>query len=88
MVKARPSEERFAEEVLRPGRDELHLFLRLHDTAMPFSLYYPLAWGGAVPDEPLDPPGRLAGVWLAPAWRNPILWWSAASGWSRADCLD
>lgn len=35
-------------------REELHLFLRIHDTAMPFSLYYPLACGGSVPTAPLD----------------------------------
>lgn len=69
-------------------REELHLFLRIHDTAMPFSLYYPLAWGAFVPAEPLDPPGGLTGLWLAPAWKNPILWWSAHGGWARADCLD
>lgn len=80
--------KRKIEKLHGTGRNELHLFLRVHETAMPFSLYYPLAWGRTMPDQPLDPPGGLAGVWLAPAWRNPILWWSTASGWSRADCLD
>lgn len=70
------------------GHPELHLFLRIHDTAMPFSLYYPLAWGEYVPAFPLDAPPGLTGVWLAPAWKNPVLWWSTASGWARADCLD
>lgn len=70
------------------GRDELHLFLRIHDTAMPFALYDPLAWSDCAPREPLDAPTGLTGVWLAPAWRNPILWWSLSGGWARADCLD
>lgn len=70
------------------GRGELHLFLRIHDTAMPFSLYYPLAWGDYVPSGPLHAPVRVTGLWLAPAWKNPILWWSATRGWSRADCVD
>lgn len=65
------------------GRPELHLFIRVHDTAMPFSQYHPLAWGDAVPTEPLQAPGELCAVWLAPAWRNPILWWNAESGRSR-----
>ncbi len=33
------------EKLRATGRIELHLFLRIHDTAMPFSLYYPLACG-------------------------------------------
>jgi hypothetical protein len=70
------------------GRAELHLFLRIHDTAMPFSLYYPLAWGAHVPAAPLNAPEGLTGLWLAPAWKNPVLWWSAEAGWRREDCLD
>lgn len=70
------------------GRAELHLFLRVHDTAMPFSLYYPLAWGDYIPAAPLDAPDGLTGVWLAPAWKNPILWWGAGTEWRRDDCLD
>jgi len=75
------------EKLKATGRRELHLFLRIHDTAMPFSLYYPLAWGDHVPTEPLAAPDGLTGLWLAPAWRNPILWWSVSTGWARADCL-
>lgn len=70
------------------GRDELHLFLRIHDTAMPFSLYYPLAWGDYLPDAPLDPPHGLSGLWLVPAWKNPILWWGSRTNWRRETCLD
>lgn len=70
------------------GREELHLFLRVHDTAMPFSLYDPLAFGDYVPGSPLNAPKDLTGLWLAPAWKNPILWWSARGGWRREDCLD
>lgn len=70
------------------GRDERHLFLRIHETAMPFSLYYPLAWGTYVPGSALDAPEGLTGLWLAPAWKNPILWWGVRTGWRREDCLD
>ncbi len=76
------------EKLRATGRNDLHLFLRIHDTAMPFSLYYPLAWGNYLPSEPLNAPTGLTGLWLAPAWKNPILWWSATGGWARADCLD
>lgn len=70
------------------GRSDLHLFLRVHDTAMPFSLYFPLAWGEYVPSDPLVVPQGLTGLWLVPGWRNPILWWGSSTGWARADCLD
>ncbi|MGH9164988.1 MAG: hypothetical protein ACRDZW_05675 [Acidimicrobiales bacterium] len=69
-------------------RAELHLFLRIHDTAMPFSLYHPLAFGAYVPTAALDAPDGLTGLWLAPAWRNPILWWSSHAGWRREHCFD
>jgi hypothetical protein len=44
------------------GRSELHLFLRIHDTAMPFSLYHPLAWGDYVPSASLEAPDGLTGL--------------------------
>lgn len=76
------------EKLRSTGRDELHLFLRIHQTAMPFCLYDPLACGDCVPTTPLDSSLELTGLWLAPGWKNPILWWGATGGWSRADCLD
>lgn len=76
------------EKLRATGRRELHLFLRIHDTAMPFSHYYPLATDNYVPAEALNAPSGLTGLWLAPAWKNPILWWSATQGWARADCFD
>lgn len=76
------------EKLRATGRDDLHLFLRIHDTAMPFSLYHPLAWGDYVPAASLDAPDGLTGLWLATTWKNPILWWRSGAGWQRADCLD
>lgn len=84
----RPDLDENVQKLRATGRDDLHLFLRVHDTAMPFSLYHPLAWSDCAPSEPLDAPAGLTGLWLAPAWKNPILWWSLAGGWARADCLD
>ena len=54
----------FVEKLRATGRPELHLFLRIHDTAMPFSLYYPLAWGDYVPADSLDAPEGLTALWL------------------------
>lgn len=75
------------EKLRATGRKLLHLFLRVHDTAMPFSLYYPLAANDYVPSSVLDAPEGLTGLWLAPAWKNPILRWDATMGWRREDCL-
>jgi hypothetical protein len=70
------------------GRYDLHLFLRVHETAMPPALYHPLAIGDSLPPAPLNPPQGLSGVWLAPRWKNPMLRWSLGGGWAREDCLD
>lgn len=80
--------DRKIEKLRTTGRPELHLFLRIHDPAMPFSLYYPLAWGDSVPTTPLQPPEGLTAMWLVPAWKNPILWWSSHRGWRREECVD
>jgi hypothetical protein len=65
------------------GREEQHLFLLVHDTALPFALYHPLAWSDLLPKDSLRAPVGLTGLWLAPQWKNPILWWASAAGWSR-----
>lgn len=70
------------------GREEQHLFLRVHDTGMPHTLYDPLAFGDRLPQTPLNAPDALTGLWLVPQWTNPILWWAATTGWQREDCLD
>lgn len=75
-------------KLLATGLEELHLFLRVHDTAMPFSLYYPLAFEASVPSPQLEAPNGLKGLWLVPTWENPILWWYAESGWARVEPLD
>ena len=75
-------------KLVATGRRELHLFLRVHETSMPFSLYDPLAFGVSVPSAQLEVATGLKGLWLAPAWNNPILWWSAERGWAREYCLD
>lgn len=85
---ARPDLERKVEKLRSSGRDELHLFLRVQHTGMPFELYEPTAFTSIVPTTAFDPPSGLTGLWLAPAWGNPILWWQSGDSWQRADCLD
>ena len=59
-------------------RDELHLFLRIHDTAMPFSLYYPLAFSDYVPSHPLS-----VLLMNSPACGSPLLGRTRSSGGER-----
>lgn len=83
-----PDLGRKLEKLRATGREEQHLFLRVHDSAMPYDLYDPLAFQTCVPSAPLDPPAELTGLWLVPGWKNPVLWWGAATGWRREDVLD
>ena len=69
------------------GRDDLHLFLRLHESGVPFPIMYGLAYTAAVPRSPFVPPHGLHGLWLAPRWSNPLLRWGSDVGWRREDCL-
>jgi hypothetical protein len=66
------------------GRPEQHLFLILHESSdIPPHVLERLNWSDTVPSEPLEPPEGLTGLWLAGRWRNPILRWHKAAGWSR-----
>jgi hypothetical protein len=67
------------------GREEKHLFLRVHEQWMPFKFDYLIAWSDVLPTEPFDPPGRLTGLWLATRWKNPVLYWTRDAGWARTD---
>lgn len=69
-------------------RPERHLFLRIHEQWIPFKYDYYVAWGETVPTEPFNPPGGIAGVWLATRWKNPILYWTNDGGWARTDAYD
>jgi len=79
---------RFASDLAKlaaSGRTERHLFLRVHDTWLPWELDYLLSGGSVVPNTSFDPPTELTALWLATRWQNPILWWSRAGGWQRVD---
>lgn len=71
------------------GRPDLHLFLYLLDTsALSWALWERVAFGSDVPAEPLDAPSGITGVWLATGYRQPLLWWSVATGWRRTTVYD
>ncbi len=70
------------------GLPEQHLFLRIHETALPWPLLDGVSFSNVIPPPGLEPPATLTGLWLAARWRNPILWWSKTHGWQRTDCLE
>lgn len=76
------------EKLRETGRTDLHLFVRVHETGMPFRFLDAVGFSEQVPAVEFAPPYGLTGLWLAPRWRNPILRWEAARGWRREDVLD
>lgn len=61
--------------------DERHLFIALHDSALPFSITSGLALGETLPSEPAPVPDYVTHLWLAPAFSRRVLLWSQSEGW-------
>lgn len=62
--------------------DERHLFIALHDSALPFGIASELMFGEeSLPPEPPPVPDYITHVWLAPAFSRRVLLWSRGKGW-------
>jgi hypothetical protein len=61
--------------------DERHLFIPLHDSALPFTLATGLMFGDALPSDPPPVPGHITHLWLAPAYSRRVLLWSRQDSW-------
>jgi hypothetical protein len=61
--------------------DERHLFIALHDTALPFSSFTVLQFEDALPPEPPRIPAYITHLWLAPASSKRLLIWERGDGW-------
>lgn len=62
--------------------EERHLFIALHDSALPFSIASELMFGEqSLPPEPPPVPDHITDVWLAPAYSRRVLLWSRGKGW-------
>lgn len=82
----RPLLEAKMAKLRRTGRHELHLWLWVYPSGMPFELFGALLGGVQVPSgDGFEPPAGLTGLWLAGNWKRPLLRWSAAGGWKRDD---
>jgi hypothetical protein len=68
-------------KLAREVADEHHLFIPLHDTALPFTLASGLAFGNQLPTDPPPVPPEITHLWLAPAFSSRVLLWSRVEGW-------
>lgn len=75
---------RHVDKLARTGFDRQHLFLIVHATGMPFSLYYALAFDTATPPGPPTLPFGLTDLWLSTGWSaGGVLRFNKESGWTR-----
>ena len=69
-------------KLARSGIKELHLFVRVHDTGLPFSLFAGLI--DPIQIRATDPRGMapLTDLWLLPPYGQIATRWSSVEGWS------
>ncbi|HKI42979.1 MAG TPA: hypothetical protein VKA66_21975 [Mycobacterium sp.] len=61
--------------------DERHLFIPLHGTALPFSIFTVLQFDDPLPPEPPPIPDYITHLWLAPDSSKRVLIWTQPDGW-------
>jgi hypothetical protein len=59
--------------------DERHLFIPLHDSALPFPVFTDLVFADTLPPDPPQLPEHVTHLWLAPAGSRRVLLWSRDS---------
>jgi hypothetical protein len=69
------------EKLANANADERHLFIPLHNSALPFRISTVLMFDDALPAEPPPVPGHITHLWLAPAFSRRVLLWSQSEGW-------
>lgn len=69
------------EKVASADADERHLFIPLHDSALPFGIGAVLMFGETPPSQPPRVPDHITHLWLAPAFSRRVLLWSRVGGW-------
>jgi hypothetical protein len=76
-----PKIQEHFEKLARTDADQRHLFIPLHDSALPFSISSELVFEDALPPDPPPLPDSVTHLWLAPAGSRRVLLWSQAVGW-------
>jgi hypothetical protein len=69
------------EKLERANADERHLFIPLHDSALPFSVGSELIFSDTLPPDPPRVPRLITHLWVAPAFGKRVLLWSRSEGW-------
>jgi hypothetical protein len=84
----RPHIPKRFEKLAKSDADERHLFIPLHESALPFSISSGLMFGDALPPEPPPVPDYVTHLWLAPAFSRRVLLWSQEAGWQNGRPYD
>lgn len=63
--------------------EERHLFIALHDSALPFNITSGLTFGETLPCASPPVPDFITHLWLAPAFSRRVLLWSRTKGWDN-----
>ncbi|MUL58485.1 hypothetical protein FZI85_04050 [Mycobacterium sp. CBMA293] len=69
------------EKLGKANADERHLFIPLHDTAMPFPVTTVLMFEDTLPPEAPPVPDHITHLWLLPNYGRRVLLWSRNRGW-------
>ena len=77
----KPHIQQHFDKLARSGADERHLFVPLHDSALPCSVSSELMFRETLPPDPPAVPASVTHLWLAPAGSRRVLLWSRAEGW-------
>lgn len=71
------------DKLAKAGTDERHLFIPLHDSALPFGVSSELVFEDTLPPDPPPLPDSVTHLWLAPAGSRRVLLWNSADGWQN-----
>ena len=74
-------------KLLRDPSEERHLFVAVHNTGLPYSVFDGLAFGDQLPAEPPPLPLGISHLWLAPRFSPRVVLW-ASTEWQQYQPYD
>ena len=86
--KSKHIQDHFEKLANHADADERHLFIPLHDSALPFSISSELVFEDTLPPEPPPLPESVTHLWLAPAGSRRVLLWNRDAGWRNFPTAD
>ncbi len=79
----RPHMAKHVKKLAAAEADERHLFVPVHMSALPFPVFYGLAFGTQLPREAPPSPAPVTHLWLAPSHSRRVLLYDADNGWKQ-----